>query len=122
MGLITDVPGGLSAQTVLADITQPTFTGYALVALTPAAARKNANGDYVIAFNSAVFQPSAPVSPAEVAIGYFVQNTITAVDSLLFAELFDNPFTFNVATDALGVNYDIYVRNLLSWGGLCSLC
>lgn len=122
MGLIKTLAGGLSAATVLADITQPSFAGYALEALTPTATRKNGVGDYVIGFNSAVFQPSGTVTPGEAVIGYFVQDTVTAVDHLLFAEIFDTPFTFNLATDALALQYDIYVRNLLSWGGLCSIC
>jgi len=121
LGLFTGAPS-LTVNTVLADLTEPTFTGYARQALTINPLRRNANGDYIDAFDSVTFQPSAAVAPAQTVTGIFVVATLTAVDYLLMAEYLDDAVVFQSALDALQVTMDAYFTNVRAYGGICGVC
>lgn len=127
MGLFTNTPT-LSAATLIADMTEPTFTGYARVALTLEAVRRNAAGSYIEGFGSAHFQPSAGTGLPQIANGYFIVFTFTAVDHLWGAEYFTDalqtptPFSFNDALSGLDVLWDGMVSNVKQWGGMCATC
>lgn len=121
IGLITALAVS-SNKTVLADITQPTFAGYALIPAVPGPRRVDAPGNQIIPIDAVTFQPSGAVSPAQTAIGIFLQDTVTAVDHLVYFELFDTPIVFASAVNARSIIMDIYVRNLPQWGGICAEC
>jgi hypothetical protein len=122
MGLYTNTPFNPAVTNVLADLTQPTFAGYALSVLAIAALRSNANFDQIDTFGTAHFQPSGAVSPAQTVQGAFLQATITAVDTLLQTTPFATPFTFTGALDALDVIPEVIFPNLTVYGGICNTC
>jgi hypothetical protein len=120
LGLWTNTPT-LSSSTLLADLTEPTFTGYAQVSLTTGARRSDAAGDQIIPMGTATFQPTATPTPAQTVKGVMlVAGTPSAV--LWMAEYLDNPYTFAATTDALDIIYDVYVRAGTNWGGICTTC
>lgn len=123
MGLFTGAPG-LSVNTVLADLAalEPTFTGYARQVVAPQALRRNANGDYIVPLDEAIFQPTAVTGALPVTVtGYFITDSGTP-DHLLLAEMLDTPYTFVDTLSGLALKEDVYVKNLTVWGGLCSSC
>lgn len=122
MGLLTNSPFTPSVNTVLGTLTQPTFTGYALVTLAIAPLRTNANSDQIDTFGTATFQPTATVSPAQTATGAFLQATISAVDYLLQTTMLTTPFTFNGPGDALDIVPEVIFPNVPVYGGICTTC
>jgi hypothetical protein len=120
IGLFMAGAPALTVGTLLADLIpfEPTFTGYARQVPTIGALR----GDVIDPFASITFQPSAPVSPGQTVIGVFLTGTFTAVDYLLLSELLDTPFTFTSALDALDLIEEVYMKNLRTWGGVCTTC
>ena len=124
MGLFTGNPS-LTNATVLADLTAlaPTFTGYALATIALGSVRRDALGNYIDPFAAATFQPTAPSVGLPVQLtGYFVQVTVTAVDHLWAAEFLDAPVTLTDEFSALTITYELFIKNLRSWGGVCSVC
>jgi hypothetical protein len=119
IGLFTGNPA-LSVDTVLADLIQPTFTGYLLVSETPPALEVSPNGDRLITWPTALFQPSAPVSPTETVTGWFLQATISATPTLLMGGFLQTPKQFAVVTDALTVIAQTILPNSLVYGGLAA--
>jgi hypothetical protein len=87
MGLFTNQPA-LTKTMLLAALTQPTYTGYALQALTWSAAERNAAGS--ISTHSALmnWMMGDALTPTTV-YGYFICNTAGSV--LLAAEYFPAP-------------------------------
>jgi hypothetical protein len=120
MGLFTNTPT-LSKGSLLADLVEPTYTGYARVALTLQAARRNANGDCIQGYDSAHFQPTAATLLPQSALGYFIVVTITAVDYLLYAEFFDSPADFIAATSGLDILFEGLCQNEKIWGGAAAV-
>lgn len=122
MGLFTGNPA-LNNLTVLATLValEPTYTGYAEVALVPASLSRNAVGDWNTTCGVAVFQPSAAGGTLPITVtGYFVKNTVEMVDSLVGSEYLTAPYTFVDEFSQLNIGYEIDVRNLLNWGGLAA--
>lgn len=124
MGLFTGNPA-LSNLTVLADLAalEPTFTGYARAAVALGGVRRDVSGNYIDPFAAATFQPSAPGTGLPVIItGYFVLVTVTAVDHLWASEFLDTPVTLTDEFSAIDISYELFIKNLRSWGGYCSSC
>lgn len=122
LGLLTNNPFAPTVNTLLADLTQPTFTGYAVAPLTLGALRSNSNGDLMDPYASVTFQPTvAPGSPVTVT-GAFLQATITAVDYLLQTTMLPTPFVFAATTDALDLVPEVVFPNLQVYGGICTTC
>ncbi len=119
IGLFTGNPT-LSPSTVLADLDQPTFAGYAVVPVVPPALEIDANGNYVLTWPSALFQASGAVAPAQVATGVFLSATKSATDRLLLSGLMATPKTFNGATDARTVIVQTIIPNSLVYGGIAA--
>lgn len=117
IGLFTGAPA-LGINTVLADLTQPTFTGYALAAATAGAISQNANGDILLNWGSFLFQPTAPVTPAQIVTGCFLQATISASATLLLSGFFPAPTTFASALDSLQANVQGAFPNAKIYGGI----
>lgn len=126
VGLFTAVAGGtITEDTVLADLTLPTFAGYApLVVAAAGSRRSDAAGDIILPMGTATFQPSGAVSPNQTAIGVYVSADTDLWLAELFTDADGNPvtFTFAEATDALDVIEEIYVRNGTIYGGICTTC
>lgn len=121
VGLFTGSPA-LSEATVLADLSEPLFTGYARVPVTLESIRRTINGDFVEAYQSANFQPSAGTLLPETSSGVFLVATIATVTHLLWAEHFASPFVFADQYTGLDVIVAGMVRNGLLWGGICGTC
>lgn len=117
VGLFMGNPA-LSRATLLSDLTEPTFTGYARAMPSLAAAEVDGSGNRIADYPNCTFQPSAPVSPTETVTGVFLGATLTSVDYLLFAEFLDTPKVFAEATDALDIVWQTFIRNALSYGGI----
>ncbi len=110
----------LSRATVLSDLTQPTWAGYALVAETPPVIEESAGGDLVITWPAALFQPSGSVSPTAQATGWFLQATISATPTLLMAGPLATPKSFAGAGDAVTIIAQTVLPNQLVYGGLAA--
>lgn len=76
----------LTKLTTLADLTQPTYTGYAAVAITWGVAVRDAAGDIVTLSQAIPVQMGAPTDPDTKIKGYAVENS--GATELLFAEVF----------------------------------
>jgi hypothetical protein len=119
IGLYTGNPT-LTPATLLADLTQPTFTGYALVDATPPDLEINANGDYVLTWPAALFQATADVDPAQIATGAFLQATKSATPRLLLSGLMATPKQFAGATDARTIILQTVIPNSMVYGGIAA--
>jgi len=122
MGLFTNTPFTPTIDTVIGDLTLPTFAGYASVTLAIEPLRSNANKDQIDTFGTAPFQPSGAVSPTQTATGAYLFATVTAVDHLLQSTLLATPFPFSSATDALDIIPEVIFPNLKVYGGICATC
>lgn len=86
--------------TVLADLTEADFAGYAASsAVVWGAVFSDENDAANVVGGSKQFQASGPVSPAQQIYGYYVTNA--AGDTLYWAERFDQPKEVNGAEDAI---------------------
>jgi hypothetical protein len=110
----------LGINTVIGDLTVPTFAGYAGVVVAVPALEINANGDYLITWPTALFQASGAVSPAQTATGVFLSATVSASPKLLAAGYLATPKTFNGATDAVSVVIQTILPNALIYGGIAA--
>lgn len=119
VGLFTGAPT-LTADTVLADLTEPTFAGYARHAITIGTLRGDAAGDIIIPLGTTTFQPTGVVSPEQIITGFFV--SLTSSSELLFAEFLQAQWSVTGPLDALDVNDDIYIPADTVWGGICAIC
>lgn len=119
VGLFTGAPT-LTVGTVYSDLAQPTYTGYALQAVTMGSVRGDAQGDIIIPLSKTTWQPTATVSPEQTATGFFVVET--GSNTLLFAQFLPVPKTFQGPLDALDVLDEIYVPASTVWGGICATC
>lgn len=121
VGLFTNTPA-LSPDTVLADLVEPTYTGYARVPVAIGSRRSNSNEDVIEPVGSASFQPTDDVGLPQTANGVFLAGTIGGVVVLLLFENFDAAFNFNTHLNGLTINLDLFFRNGPYWGGICSTC
>lgn len=119
IGLFTGNPT-LSRNTVYSDLTQPTFTGYAEVAVTVPAVARNANGDVLISWEPVIFQPTGAVSPAQIGTGSYLQATLSSAATLLQSALLSTQFTFGSATDQLSLIWQTVIPNSLVYGGIAA--
>lgn len=120
-GLYTNNPT-LTRGTLLSDLTQPTFAGYAEVALVPEALVIDAQGNYILKFETVTFQPSGAVTPNQTATGCYIVNTVSATDHLVLAGSLIAPFTFAVATDGLDIQFEMVIPNALIYALTCTSC
>ena len=97
VGLFTGAPV-ISPSTVIADFTEPLFTGYLRKSITWSAPFYNGNQQEQVDSGLMQWQPTDGVNPS-VVTGFFVINT--AGTKLLFAGLFDAPVSMIDATSAL---------------------
>lgn len=117
-GLFTNDPSTLNKDTVLADLTEPTFTGYARVAVAVGTRRTNVNGDQISPLGKQTFQPTATPASPQTVNGWFLE-----VDGDLYGwDAFTSPFTFTTTGDALDVISEIITRCDTIWGGVCTTC
>lgn len=100
IGLFTAVAGGLTPDTVIADLTLATYTGYAAQAMTWSAVFADPDGSFATDSGLHVFQPTDAVTP-NVVSGYHVTNTAGTV--LLFAEMFAAPISLPNAFSAVRI-------------------
>jgi hypothetical protein len=119
IGLYQGAPT-LSKDTILSNLTQPSWAGYAVATPGVPALQQAPNGDLLITWAAAVFQPSGAVSPTAVATGVFVSATISAADTLLLAMPLQTPKSFASALDALTVIVQTVVPNASVYGGLAA--
>jgi len=119
VGLFT-APATLTPDNVLADMIQPTFTGYAVSPFTPGTRRGNANGDIIIPLGTQTFQPTADPASPETVIGFFIQGGVTPV--LYFAELLPSAWVVASTLDALDLVLEYYQTADSVYGTLCTSC
>jgi hypothetical protein len=119
VGLFTGAPT-LTIDTVYADLTQPTYAGYATQSATIGALRGDAAGDIIIPLGTSTWQPTGAVSPEQTITGFFVFQPGT--DTLLFSEILAAPWVAAGPLSALDVNDDIYIPADSVYGGICSTC
>jgi len=119
VGLFTGSPT-LGPDTVLSDLTEPTYTGYARQTVTIGTRRGNANGDIILPLDPLTFAPTADVSPAQTITGYFICQG--ASPALWLAELLDQPWTVTSALDFLTLILEILVSADPVYGGVCTVC
>jgi hypothetical protein len=121
MGLFVNTPT-LSNTTTVSAMTEPTYTGYARTAMTLEAIQRDVAGDYKLAYGSVHFQPTGTVTDPIQCNGYFVTATVTEVAYLLFSEYFATPQVISSEFSGFDVLFENYIKNLLTWGGFCSVC
>lgn len=121
MGLYTNVITATSA-TLLADLTEPTYPGYARQALAINPVKIDALGNYIQDYASAHFQPTGTWGGGVPCLGYFVGFTYGGATVLMYSENFPAPVNLLVATDSTDILFDGYVSNLKTWGGFCATC
>jgi hypothetical protein len=76
-------------QTPLSALVQPTYTGYAAVAITWGSAVRDAAGDIVTLTQSIPIQMGSSMDPETTIVGYGVEDSGAA--NLLFIEVLANP-------------------------------
>lgn len=121
VGLFTGTPTRTLA-TVLADLTQPTYTGYALVTVPMEALRQDTLGNLIDPLNEADFQPTDAVGLPQTVTGVMLLGTIGGTDFLLLSEELDAAWIFLSALSGFSTKLDLYIRNLPAYGGICSVC
>jgi len=118
VGLYTNDPDTITVDTVLADLAEPVFTGYARGDITEGVRRSNVNKDIITPYGTQTFQPTADPATAQTVTGYFVE-----IDGdLWFSEALDEPFTFETTLDGLDILITQMIRNNTVYGGLCTAC
>lgn len=117
LGLFTNTPT-LTLDTVLADLTEPVYTGYARGQLTPGTVRQDGAGNVVLPLGKASFQPTVdPVSTITVNGVFLMCGT-----DLIGAEFLDAPWIITSTGSALDVIEEVYVSNARMYGGVCTTC
>jgi len=94
--------------TVLADLTEANFTGYADVDVTPNAAGENPDGWGQVDIPEAHFEATGAAIPNNV-FGYYLTDTTNLV--LLAAGHFDVPVVFDETGDALNLVSNLQLRS-----------
>lgn len=115
VGLFTNTPT-LGRATVLSDLTQPTFTGYAEQAVTWGAAGEDNLGNIIYTGGLLTFQPSATTALPQTATGWYIEASIAMTETLLLAEYLPSPYTFNGTLDQLSLAPTFVTPNQNVWG------
>lgn len=115
--LFTNSPP-LGLATVLADLVQPTFGGYAPVTITWADAWQDANGDIILQSQALFFQPTTTANLPLVIFGAAIMAPVGVVDTLKLAAMLDTPFTFEGILDALTLLFRVRSANGQIWGSV----
>lgn len=118
VGLFTGTPT-LSPGTLLSDLSQPTYAGYATQTPTIGAIRGDAAGDVIIPLGTSTWQPTGVVSPEQESTGFFVA---TAAGQLLFSEFLSSPWIATGVLSALDLIDEVYIPAESVWGGICTTC
>lgn len=123
IGLFTNSPV-LSTATLMTDLTQPTFAGYAEVPVTVGSVRGNAAGDEILPLGMQSFQPSGAVSPAVTVNGFYlvVGTVLWIAEYLTDAEGNLAPFTFTGPLSGLDIVTELYFRAQPLYGIGCTTC
>lgn len=108
----------LTENTVLSDLTQPTYTGYASVPLTAGTVRRDGAGNVILPLGTATFQPTAdpPSTITVTGVGIITGTT------LYLAEYLDVPWVITSDLDALDVVVEWVVTNGAYYGAVCTVC
>lgn len=94
--------------TAYAELTQPTFTGYAeSAALVWNAAFIGGDGACHLTAPSILFKSTAAVTPGQTVYGYAIVGEPGTGNKLAEIIVFDTPFTFTEADEGLPVDIDI---------------
>jgi hypothetical protein len=102
VGLITGTPV-VTQDTVLGDLTQPTFGGYAVTALTSwGVTRRDGAGNYSKLGNSIAFNCTG-TPHSDIVTGAILLDNTTTPDTLLGVQFFDTPV--NITQIGNGLNY-----------------
>lgn len=102
--LFTDPALTPGPDTVLADLTEPAYTGYARVALTWGAPHVEDGPTYEVSTGLSEFAPTDNLGTPAVVYGYgVVDSTASPNTLLLFAELFPAPISLATTDDYLGI-------------------
>jgi hypothetical protein len=121
-GLFTGNPSPLTVDTVLADLVEPTYTGYARQPLLIGPLRRDVDGNFIDPLGSVSFQPSDDTSLPQTATGVFIAGDIGGTPFLLLSEFMDLPFEFTNHFFGLDVDLDMYFKNVTEYGGICTVC
>lgn len=100
MVLFTNQPS-LNKDTVIGDLTPPTYTGYAAQTVTWSAARSDGNGKLATFTGLVNWQPTADTVPGDTIYGYGL--TDSAGTTLLAAEMLPAPQGLGLTTDYFGL-------------------
>lgn len=111
VGLFTNTPP-LTENTVLADLTQPTFAGYALQAITWSAPFQQPDGSWACQGGLYTFQATDDLTPT-VVTGVFVVSGAGTV--LYLAEMANPPVNLPTSAQAMLVSPQIALGNN-GWG------
>lgn len=99
IGLYTANSAGSPYQTTYGTLTQPTFTGYALITLAGAAVGTLiADNQQPITFTAVTFQPSAGTGLPQTALGWFIVDT--SDNTVMDYQAFTSPFVFSSTSSA----------------------
>lgn len=120
IGLFTGSPT-LTPATLLADLVQPTYTGYTRPGVINGTRRGNANGDIIIPYGMVSFQPTNNAALPQTVTGVFMQKD-GAPDKLWLAEVLDDPWVIVDTGSALDVIFEIYIKGDAVYGGVCTTC
>ena len=90
-----------NSRTVLGDLTEATFAGYATVALPALAGPVHVQPDSEALLAEVNFIAGSVVSPGENIHGFFITDTTNAI--LYAAEAFDDPVSISASEDFLSI-------------------
>jgi hypothetical protein len=108
----------LGRSSVIADLVEPTFTGYARKAVTWGAAGEDTVGNVRNSSGLLVWQPSATTALPQTANGIAIMATISMTDTLLLAEYLPVGFNFVDVLSQLSAIATYLATNQAIWGDL----
>lgn len=116
--LFTNTPV-ITSQSVYADFTQPTWTGYAEATVTWTGPVIDPVGNLLVQTGIISFVPSAAPSPAVLVYGHALENTTvpSAGHNLIGAELFPNPISVSSTLTAVLYVVQIILPQQPIYGG-----
>lgn len=87
--------------TALADLTAPTFTGYARQAFTAGAVYRDESGNWAITLGDAQFTATATPGSPQIVYGWAIVDDLTTPTEIFAAGRLDNPRIFATNGDGL---------------------
>lgn len=115
--LFTNAPALRPGMTI-ADFVEPTFPAYARVTVTQAADRSDGQGDVILRYSPATFQPDATTGLPQTANGTFLLADYGDHVDILMAAYFPTPVVFGDETDGHTWAFTIVVPNQCTFGGI----